>query len=130
MARTNRILVVEDNATIRRLIETKLLRSGFEVRCADNVIDGIELFTAEAFDLVITDICQPVLSGNLLARYVRNVSANTPIVAVTASPGLANEIFDTVIEKPFALALLLDTVAYYLAAGEDTHGERQLQCCI
>ena len=40
MNRKSRILIVEDNESIRRLLETKLDRSGFEVVCADNVVDG------------------------------------------------------------------------------------------
>jgi len=129
MSRNSRILIVEANESIRRLLETSLVRSGFEVVCTDNVIDGIERFNAETFDLVMTDICMPGLSGNILARYVHNLGADIPIVAVTASPWLVNELFDRVIEKPFALNFLLDTIAYYLPTEADLPGECALQFC-
>ena len=130
MRRNNRILVVEDNESIRSLLETRLVRSGFEVVCADNVVDGIKRFNAETFDLVMTDICMPGLSGNVLARYVRNLRAEIPIISVTASPWLVNELFDMVIEKPFELTFLLDTITYYLPKQTDFHGEQAFQLCI
>ena len=130
MNRKSRILIVEDNESIRRLLETKLDRSGFEVVCADNVVDGIKRFNAEAFDLVLTDICMPGISGNILAGYVRNLRVDIPVIAVTASPWLANELFDMVIEKPFELTFLLDTIAYYLPTEADLPDEYALQLCI
>ena len=86
MNRKHKILIVEDNESIRILLETRLARSGFDVVCVDNVVDGIKRFNAEKFDLVMTDICMPGLSGNILARYVRNLREDIPIISVTASP--------------------------------------------
>ena len=130
MNRKNKILIVEDNESIRILLETRLVRSGFEVVCADNVVDGIKQFNAENFDLVMTDICMPGLSGNVLARYVRNLRAEIPIISVTASPWLVNELFDMVIEKPFELTFLLDTIAYYLPSETNMPAEHALQLCV
>ena len=130
MNRKNRILIVEDDESIRILLETRLARSGFEVICADNVVDGIKRFNAEKFDLVMTDICMPGLSGNILARYIRNQREDIPIISVTASPWLVNELFDMVIEKPFKLTFLLDTIAYYLPSETNMPAEHALQLCV
>lgn len=130
MNRRNRILVAEDNESIRNLLKTRLNRSGFEVVCVDNAADGIKRFTSETFDLVLTDICMPGLSGNILARYIYNLCTDVPIIAVTASPWLANEMFDMVIEKPFELTFLLDTIVYCLSAEADLVGEHKLKLCV
>ena len=130
MNRKNKILIVEDNESIRILLETRLVRSGFDVICTDNVVDGIKRFNAETFDLVMTDICLPGLSGNILARYVRNLRADIPIISVTASPWLVDELFDMVIEKPFELTFLLDTIAYYLPSETNMPAEHALQICV
>ena len=82
------------------------------------------------FDLVMTDICMPGLSGNILARYVRNLREDIPIISVTASPWLVNELFDMVIEKPFNLTFLLDTIAYCLRTEADMPDEHALQLCL
>ena len=91
---------------------------------------GIDALCAEAFDLVLTDICMPGISGNILAGYVHNLRVDIPVIAVTASPWLANELFDMVIEKPFELTFLLDTIAYYLPTEADLPDEYALQLCI
>jgi len=130
MNRKHKILIVEDNESIRILLETRLVHSGFEVICADDVAAGIKRFNAEKFDLVMTDICMPGLSGNILARYVRNLREDIPIISVTASPWLVNELFDMVIEKPFNLTFLLDTIAYCLRTEADMPDEHALQLCL
>ena len=92
MNATCKVLVVDDNEPIRQLLKTMLNKSDFDVYCAENVLDAVFKFIEEPFDLVLTDICIPGLNGNHLARYIRNLDKEVPIVAVTASPGLANEV--------------------------------------
>jgi DNA-binding response OmpR family regulator len=130
MDRHRKILVVDNDKAVRHLIKTKFECNGFEVLCTDNAVDGIKLFTAEQFDLVMTDINLPTISGNILARYVRNLSAGIPVIALTASPGLAQELFDMVVEKPSGLTFLLDSIAYFLMTEEDMTGEQTLQLCV
>ena len=130
MSEKYKILVVDNNESIRLLLKTKLSKSNFDVYCAENVLEAFFKFIEEPFDLVLTDICMPGINGNNLARYIRNLRAEAPIIAVTASPGLANEIFDMVIEKPFGLKFLLDTVTYFLPEAKDIVDEQKLQLCI
>ncbi|MBW2474938.1 MAG: response regulator [Deltaproteobacteria bacterium] len=130
MSEKYKVLVVDDNESVRLLLKTKLSKSNFDVYCAKNVLEAFCKFIEEPFDLVLTDICMPGVNGNNLARYIRNLRAKTPIIAVTASPGLANEIFDMVIEKPFGLKFLLDTVSYFLPGDKDLCDEHKLQLCI
>jgi two-component system KDP operon response regulator KdpE len=130
MNRHRKILVVDNDKALRLLIKTKFESNGFEVHCTDNAVDGIKHFTAEKFDLVMTDINLPTISGNILVRYVRNLCAGVPIIALTAAPGLAQEIFDMVVEKPFGLTFLLDSIAYFLTTEEEMTGEQTLQLCV
>lgn len=130
MNKTCKVLVVDDNEPIRQLLKTKLNKSDFYVYCAKDVLDAFFKFIEEPFDLVLTDISMPGLNGNHLARYIRNLNKNIPIVAVTASPGLANEVFDAVIEKPFALNYLLDTISYFLNDETAIPAEHIYQLCI
>ncbi len=130
MNRKHKILIVEDNESIRHLLEVKLRDSGFDMVITDNVADGIQRFNNEIFDLVMTDICMPGLSGNILARYIRNLRTDTPIIALTGSPWLVNELFDMVIEKPFELTFLLDTITYYMLTEDSYPSEHALQLCL
>lgn len=129
MKPTCKVLVVDDNESIRQMLKTTLNKSDFEVYCAMDVLDAFFKFIKEPFDLVLTDICMPGLNGNHLARYIRNIDKETPIIAVTGSPGFADEIFDAVIEKPFALNYLLDTISYFLQDESDIPAEPAYQLC-
>lgn len=130
MNETYKVLIVDDNEPIRQMLKTKLNKSDFDVYCAKNVLDAFFKFMEEPFDLVLTDICMPGLNGNNLARYIRNLDKDIPIVAVTASPDLANEVFDAVIEKPFALNYLLDTISYFLQDETEIPAEQAYQLCV
>jgi len=130
MSETCKVLVVDGNESIRVLLKTKLNKNDFDVYCAKNVLDAFFKFIEEPFDLVLTDICMPGLNGNHLARYIRNLDKEIPIVAVTTSPGLATEVFDAVIEKPFALNYLLDTISYFLLDESSIPAEPAYQLCI
>lgn len=57
------ILIIDDNKDILDIFEQLLLDDGFSVSTANNGIAGIELFKRESFDLVITDINMPGMSG-------------------------------------------------------------------
>ena len=130
MSRKYRVLVVDDSEPIRQLLKAKLNMSNFNVYCAENALEAFFKFIEEPFDLVLTDICMPGINGNILARFIRNLEADIPIVAVTKSPGLANEIFDMVIEKPFELKYLLDTISYFLTEDGDNLVEQEYKLCV
>ena len=125
-----KVLIVEDNESIRNLLNTKLNKSNFDVYCAKNVLDAFSKITENRFDLFLTDISMPGLNGNILARYIRNLDKDIPIVAVTASPERANEVFDAVIEKPFCLNFLFDTISYFLQNDSDRPIEQPYQLCV
>lgn len=78
-----RIIVIEDEAAIRRLVSRILARSGHEVREADNGRDGVALHRAEAADLVITDVFMPGQDGIETIRQIREFAPDTPIIAMS-----------------------------------------------
>jgi sigma-B regulation protein RsbU (phosphoserine phosphatase) len=81
-----RILVIEDNATMRAILEAHLRRAGFtDIRIAENGKDGLKLAFAWAPDLVITDILMPDVDGYDVCRWLRAEPRfrDTPIIAQT-----------------------------------------------
>ena len=107
-----KILVVDDNDSIRQRLMTKLQSCGFDVICADSGQEAIQKFNNESFDMVLTDINMREINGNVLAQYIRNVTMDVPVIGITGGPWLAGEYFDTVIEKPFELKFLMDSIEY------------------
>ena len=115
-ASSKRILVADDDASIRGCIAIVLTRKGFDVETAK---DGEEAWTAickTEFDLVITDHEMPHLTGLNLIRKVRNASMDAPFILISASlPGPESMLIPLIqpgalLSKPFAFGSLLKVV--------------------
>lgn len=79
-----RILVVEDDLETRQLYHRALVKNGYSVRSVANGVEALELIDEEYFDLIISDIMMPEMSGYELAASLREANINTPILMVTA----------------------------------------------
>lgn len=110
-----RILVVDDERQITRMLRASLQSSGYEVLVANNGAEGLKLFEAEQPDLVITDLAMPEMNGLELTRGVRRVS-QTPIIVLSVRDSDAMKILalddgaDDYLTKPFSMQELLARV--------------------
>ncbi|MER5349451.1 two-component system response regulator CseB [Kitasatospora sp. NPDC002551] len=77
------VLLVEDDAVIRRSVQLALERYGYEVDVTGDGLDGLEAFRAGAHDVLILDVMLPGLDGISLCRRVREESL-TPILMMSA----------------------------------------------
>jgi len=113
-----KILVIDDEEQIVLMLTMALSKFGFNVEIATNGMEGIKKFDEKCFDLVITDICMPVLSGNDVVKYVRNSEKYfTPVIGITGTPWLLeNDYFDAVFTKPFSIEGLVEAVSSLTAA--------------
>jgi CheY-like chemotaxis protein len=122
--RSLRILVADDEYTIRMLMTTVLARSGYQVESA---VDGAEAWTAlqaKPYDLLITDHNMPKISGIELVKNMRSAQMDVPVVLVAGlvpeeelaqDPSLQ---FAATLSKPFELSDFLDTVTHALHVTE------------
>jgi len=78
-----KILIIDDNKDILGIFEQLLLDDGFSVSTANNGIAGIELFKRESFDLVITDINMPGMSGFDVIKRINNIIM-VPIILMSS----------------------------------------------
>ncbi len=79
-----RILVVEDDASLRRVIEFTLEEAGYRILTADSGEAGLALFRREKPPVVVTDIQMPGISGYDLLREVKAAHPETLVIVVTA----------------------------------------------
>ncbi|HEY4744157.1 MAG TPA: ATP-binding protein, partial [Desulfuromonadaceae bacterium] len=84
-----RILIVEDDPTIRQLLESMLKMSGFETDSAENGMKAVEMWETGSFDLILMDIQMPQIDGFAATRAIREKEralggGHTIIVAMTA----------------------------------------------
>jgi CheY-like chemotaxis protein/HPt (histidine-containing phosphotransfer) domain-containing protein len=79
------ILLVEDGATNRKLVDLVLRRAGARVTTAENGKVGVELARAHKFDLILMDMQMPVMDGYLATTELRREGLTIPILALTAN---------------------------------------------
>ena len=79
------VLLVEDDRSARRYLEVTLQRSGYTVITAEDGLKAMTLALSSRFDAVVTDAIMPHLSGQQLAKFLRNNPklAHIPVVLLT-----------------------------------------------
>jgi two-component system response regulator PilR (NtrC family) len=79
-----RLLVVDDEPSMREFLEIMLSQEGYLVRTASTGEEGFEAYRAEEPDLVLTDVKMPGMSGLDLIREIHSLDPGAPIIAITA----------------------------------------------
>jgi DNA-binding NtrC family response regulator len=79
-----RILIVDDEQGIRRLLKTVFTRAGYEVEVAADGSEAIALCKSQAFDALLSDVRMPGMNGHELARWVAIRHPNTRTVLMSA----------------------------------------------
>ena len=79
-----KILVVEDDKNLRKLIVTCLEKANYTVFDTKNGEEALELMDRQYVDLIVTDIMMPEMNGYELIKELRDANYNTPILIITA----------------------------------------------
>ena len=101
------ILVVDDEVSIRRIIETRLTMAGYKIFTAANGLEALEIFGHQDPDLIVLDVMMPELDGYCVCQAIRKTS-RVPIIMLTAMSEVADRIAglemgaDDYIVKPFS----------------------------
>jgi CheY-like chemotaxis protein len=107
---SEKILVVDDDDTIRGVVSKMLCRLGYAVLSADSGEKGLALFLKNKFDLVMTDFNMSGMNGINLADYIKEKSPSTQVVLMTGDDKavILSKIKGTAVAKaifkPFTLA--------------------------
>jgi DNA-binding response OmpR family regulator len=110
-----KILIVEDETTLRETLAYNLAKEGYEVTASADGAEALELARESRFDLIVLDIMLPSLDGLSFCRILRKEQA-TPIIMLTARSGEVDRIIglesgaDDYIVKPFSLGEFLARV--------------------
>jgi two-component system KDP operon response regulator KdpE len=108
----SRVLVVDDEAGIRKVVRDALERAGHEVSTEASAEAGLDAVEESAFDLIVTDLTMPGMGGLELVRRVRESSA-VPILVLTVRQEERDKVrlldagADDYLTKPFGVAELL-----------------------
>ena len=115
-----KILIVEDDIDLNRIICRSLRDRGYDVTSAENGLDALEKSEKTRFDMILTDIMMPKMDGFALADSIRTIDKDTPIIFMTAKDDKASKMFgysigiDDYIVKPFDMDILVAKIAAIL----------------
>ena len=105
-----RLLIIEDNEEVLRSLKKYFTKKKYDVVTASNGLDGLKVYESDekGFDLIITDLVMPNISGVAIISLVKKKSPQTPVIAITGwgehPEALATEAqADLVLEKPIEL---------------------------
>ena len=116
MDRRNKILAIDDEPNIRRLIENEFELEGFEVSTAKDGEEGLSLFDKQVFDIVLLDVKLPRMSGIEVLRRLKQKSPSTEVLMITGYGDIKTAVESLklgareYITKPFKLDELLTLV--------------------
>jgi two-component system response regulator MprA len=122
---TEAILVVDDDAPIRRMLERTLVAEGYEVAVAVDGGDALAAIERSVPDLLVLDVAMPGVDGLAVCRRARARGLATPILLLTARDAVSDRVdgmdagADDYLVKPFATEELLARVRALLRRGRE-----------
>jgi len=126
---TKTILVVEDDAGIRTILQDALSSQGFQVAAADNGAQGLELALELKPDLIILDVMLPLMDGFEVCKRVRKEGITSPILMLTVKDDEVDKVLglelgaDDYVTKPFSLKELTARVKALFRRVDDYHDD-------
>lgn len=127
-----RVLVVDDEAQITRVLRTALSAQGYDVRTANDPEEALLLFAEWSPDLVVTDLMMPGISGVEFCRKIR-AGAATPIIVLSVRDQERAKVealdagADDYVTKPFSIQELLARVRAHLRRAPDRAPEAPIE---
>jgi len=128
---SKRVLVVEDEADIRRLISIKLKGAGYDVSTANDGEEGLAAAVRDKPDLLVSDVMMPKKDGYTMVREVREaLGSEAPAVIMLTARGQDTDVAtgldsgaDDYIVKPFAPRELVARIQVVMLRHERQRGE-------
>lgn len=125
---SRRILIVEDEAVLRRIVADAMTIAGYEVRTAENGEEGLHIFSEFSPHLVIADIMMPRMDGLEMVDKMQAMCRSTMFIFLSARSG-ADDVVEgfraggnDYLRKPFAMSELLVRVEALLKREEHNDG--------
>lgn len=117
MAEKLKILIVEDDESIREIMTELLTHEGYDCTSATDGLEATEIFKKSQFDVLISDFRMPRMNGAELLHWCRENDINLPVIFVTANKDLfpeeklaLNDCCAALLQKPIDVDVLLQAI--------------------
>ncbi len=127
-----KILVIEDNKDLAKLLEIHLKDLSFHVDLAFDGADGLAKSESSAFDLVILDLMLPEIDGLEICRRIRSKATYVPIIMLTSKSSELDRVLglemgaDDYVTKPFSIRELMARVKAMFRRLDELRPEKRL----
>ncbi len=127
---TRKVLVVDDDDNFLKVCLTVLRRAGLEVEGVGDPHEALRRMEASHYDVVVSDMCMPELSGLAMLESARRIDPSVPMVLMTGAPTVDSAIgaidlgVSKYLRKPFDIDVFVNTVTS-AASRRTTSGEMQ-----
>ena len=134
MPQNRTIMVVDDSATVRKLISGKLEKSGHTVVCAVDGVEALEKLRELTPDLILLDITMPRMDGYQVCKLIRNNDEmkDIPVVMISGKDGFFDKVRGRMagttgyITKPFGPETLMKTVEAFVSQKAEMIDEEEV----
>ena len=116
----NKILLVEDQPIILKVVENRLRKEGFDVTTCDNGKDAQTCFDANHFDAVLTDLLMPQACGLELLNHIRNEKKSETPVVIFSEINIEEKAHEAMniganlyMRKPFDMNELIQSIKFF-----------------
>ena len=114
------VLIIDDEEIVREPTKRLLERSGFDVLMAESGPTGLDVIAEQgaSIDLVLLDLSMPTMSGDEVLVALRRLQPDIKVIIITGYATLDDEVdgADSILQKPFAIAELLERINEILAS--------------
>ena len=126
LGNNKKVLVIDDEAHIRRVIEIKLKKRGYQVVTAKDGDEGLDMIKTQHPDVVISDLNMPKLDGKTLCEQTNDLKKKQPFLTIIITCRISSDEEDWIkkmdstlfMEKPFSPTKLLECVEQYAGVQE------------
>jgi two-component system KDP operon response regulator KdpE len=127
-----RILIVDDEAQITRVLRAALSAQAYDVRIANDPEEALRLFADWSPDLIVTDLMMPGISGIEVCRAIRK-QATTPIIVLSVRDQERSKVealdagADDYVTKPFSIQELLARIRAHLRRAPERNADQAVE---
>jgi DNA-binding response OmpR family regulator len=109
---TYKIFIIDDEEPILKMMVCMLARKGHAVETASSGEQGLRKIKSTSYDLIITDMKMPGISGDEILKEIRRIRGHTvSVIGMSGTPWLLDSnLFDAVLSKPFCQEDLLNVI--------------------
>ena len=119
---STKLLVIDDDKAVLRVLVKILFKYGYDADTAETGTEGMRKIESVKYDLVLTDIKMPGISGTEVANEIKQIKGNRfPVIGISGTPWLGkNTLLDEVLIKPFFIKELMNMIKKYHPVPDKT----------